>query len=258
MPPGTTVARLRMEVITKTRIVRRVVDVSTNTRLQTVARIIRTARGWWEKRQYRFNFGDQKYGDGHNRGAGVRQAQAKHFGEALGKNTEFEFVHDITGGTAQQVVVESVTETNMPETAYPKLIQAAGTLAIVDLTPDDAAHHWVDEANDPRAGRRQVAIDMLIDESERADHDHRCAEMGVETIRRARRGALRSHQEGSARKPTAGGLDAEAEAEPPDITGATKYKPIVLRMKTETERPNARGPKYGTRWRTSQRRKQAS
>ena len=239
MNAETTVARLRMEVITPTRIVRRVVDVSTKTGLQTVAAIIRTARGWWEDRHYRFHFGDERYADGNNRGANVRQAKGKALGEALAENRTFDFLHDITGGTGQTIVIESITRSSKPETAYPVLVEAAGTLALQDLTPHDSAHHWVRDADDLYAHNREYAIEMTMDEATRAEHDLFGIGVAIDSIRLSRRGPLRSHQEGSARNPTSHGLKPEPETEPPSYRTQGTHKPIVLKLKTGSKRPTA-------------------
>ena len=194
MQPKTTVARLRIEVITRTRIVRRIVDVSTKTGLGTVARIIRTARGWWEDRHYRFKFEAEEYGDGTNRGAGVRQAKGKALGGPLGEHTSFDFVHDITAGTSQTIQVESVSERDEPETAFPTVVETAGILAVEDLTPNDGAHRWVTQAADPDADDRNHAIEMLLDEGQRAELEQHWVKSEVNGIRIGRQGPLRSHQ----------------------------------------------------------------
>ena len=195
MRPRSTIARLRMEIITPTRIVRRVIDVSTRTRLPTLARVIRAARGWWKEKHYRFDFGPEKYGDDNKRGADVRQANGKALGEALGDHTSFDFVHDITGGRSQTIQVESISERDKPETAFPAVVEAAGTLAVEDLTPDDTAHRWVTEANDPNAcNRNHAIIEMLLDEGKRAELEQHWVKSEVNGIRLGRQGPLRSYQ----------------------------------------------------------------
>ena len=239
MQPKTTVARLRIEVITRTRIVRRIVDVSTKTGLGTVARIIRTARGWWEDRHYRFKFEAEEYGDGTNRGAGVRQAKGKALGGPLGEHTSFDFVHDITAGTSQTIQVESVSERDEPETAFPTVVETAGILAVEDLTPDDGAHRWVTQAADPDADDRNHAIEMLLDEGQRANREKFWVESGIDSIRLGRRGPLRSHQEGSRRKATGRELPPEPETEPQRFPNQGDRKPLVLRINDDAERPTA-------------------
>ena len=255
MNAETTVARLRMEVITPTRIVRRVVDVSTKTGLQTVAAIIRSGRGWWEDRHYRFHFGDERYADGNNRGANVRQAKGKALGEALGENRTFDFLHDITGGTGQTIVIESITRSSKPETAYPVLVEAAGTLALPDLTPHDSAHHWVKDADDLYAHSREYAIEMTMDEATRAEHDLFGIGVAIDSIRLSRRGPLRSHREGSARNPTSHGLKPEPETEPPSYrTQGTHMTVSRTSRSRRTARPHAAGRGCGRTTRTTPRR----
>ncbi len=58
---ATGAARLRIEMHTPTRIVRRVIDVSMATKLPKLASIIRTARGWVTSRPYEFRVNGQTY-----------------------------------------------------------------------------------------------------------------------------------------------------------------------------------------------------
>ena len=240
MPPKTTVARLRIEIITKTRIVRRVIDVSTKTGLPTLARVIRAARGWWKEKHYRFNFGPEKYSNRSKRGADIRQANGKALSEALGDHTSFEFVHDITAGRSQTIQVESISKRDEPETAFPAMVEAAGTLAIEDLTPDDTAHQWVADATGQEACNRNRAIEMLLNEGKRAELEQFWIESGIDGIRLGRRGPLRSHQEGSARKPGPSGLPPEPETETERFPSTGKHKALVLRINDDdAERPTA-------------------
>ena len=238
---ATTVARLRIEIVTETRIVRRVVDVSNSTSLPMVARIIRRARQWWEDREYQFRFGDRTYTSTKGRGREAMAASTKNtrLGDALGDARSFEFVHNLTTNRRLTVEIMELREATEPETAFPKTVEVAGTLAVEDLTPDDSLHAMIVDADDPESGRQEAARQLCQDEHKRADHDQGRVKTDIDQIRLSRRGALRSHQRGAKRRAGAAGLPPEPETERRRWSTEGTHKPLVLRIGPVDPAPEA-------------------
>ena len=210
-------ARLRMEVASPTRIVRRQVELSVAMTLKMVALTIRGAWGLWETdREWRFVIGGATYAStkrkvasaDHRGGAGKRI-----FGKVLGDCREFEFVHNIGRDRRVKVEVAALGECGEPETAFPRLTEAAGVIAVSELTPDDSDHHLVIVSDDTGSYGQADAIAQIHDDELRAAEDHRRRHWAVDTVRRKRRGPLRSHQTASRRNKGVG-LAPEPETEP--------------------------------------------
>ena len=146
----TRIARLRIEVRTTTRLVLRVVEISTRTTLPTVARIIRAARGWYKNRAFKFAAGDTVWTSTRSRqGGDHRPASNRQFLEVLEKGPAFEFTHDIGRNRKLTILVEDVHESAEPETAYPRMTDAVGTLTVNDLTPEDSYYWIIEERGNP-------------------------------------------------------------------------------------------------------------
>ena len=199
----TTIARLRIDERTPTRIVRRDIKVSTRMTLRMLARTIRAACGLWdEKRHWRYEIGEATYSSGpagDGGGSACRTAMQRRIEQVLNEAPEFVFVHNISRNRRLNVEVRAIVESDEPETAFPRLTDAVGAIEIQALTPDDGAHRLVVDAGDPGSFRHTHAVELWHDEEARCKRDIRAAEMNVDSLRRRRRGPLRSHQAGSAR-----------------------------------------------------------
>ena len=138
MDHETEVAKLRIEIRTKTRLVLRVVELTTRTTLPTTARIIRAARGWYADRAFKFAAGDTVWASTRNRRSGnERPARNRRFQEVVEKGRTVEFTHDIGRKRKLTVLIEEVHLSTEPETAYPRMTDAVGTLAVEDLRLDE-------------------------------------------------------------------------------------------------------------------------
>ena len=180
-------ARLRMEMHTPTRIVRRVIDVSMTTKLPALANIIRTGRGWVKNRPYEFRLNGETYR--HRAGLhrkGCRSVHGRKLGDVLGEARSFTFIHHITAERSQRVDVETLAKSE-DESAFPRLIEALGTLALGDLTPDDRDHQYTMDAANPQARNRRVAVQMCGDEELRALADQAWVKLGIDAIRQGER-----------------------------------------------------------------------
>ena len=193
---GTEVARLQMEVRTRTRLVRRIVDVATSTALPIVAKVLRTTRGWIDRKQnYRFTASEEAWTNTVKRRDGHRHpAKGRQLSDVLRAGTTFEFVHNTTDGTAVTVTAEKILKTEQPATAYPMLHDAAGTLAIEDLTDDDGSYFLFQQLGSPERWMQDHGMRLLADERLRTEQERLHIEQGLEIIRRRRRGPLLRHQ----------------------------------------------------------------
>ena len=192
--PTTQVARLRIDVRTPTRIVRRIVDVSMATQLPKVARILRAARGWTGNRGYTFEIDGRVYrgkagqqqeretplrparerpagpgGPGRRSLRGQLMADGLRLDDALGETRRFTFIQNVTARRSQVVEVERLGASNEPEEAFPRLVEAVGTLALSELTADDENRRYLIDAQSPRANEQAWAIEMCSDEARRAE-----------------------------------------------------------------------------------------
>lgn len=214
----TTIARLRIDERTPTRIVRRDIEVSTRMTLHMLARTIRAACGLWnDKPHWRYEIGDATYSsapEGEGGGSAARTATRRRIEQVLKDAREFVFVHNISRGRRLDVEVRAVVESEEPETAFPRLTDAVGAIEIQALTPDDGAHMLAVDAGDTGSFRHTYAVELCHDEEARCERDLRAAEMDVDSLRRKRRGPLRSHQAGSARH-GGRGVPREPSTEPP-------------------------------------------
>ena len=206
--PTTQVARLRIDVRTPTRIVRRIVDVSMATQLPKVARILRAARGWTGNRGYTFEIDGRVYrgkagqqqeretplrparerpagpgGPGRRSLKGQLMADGLRLDDALGETRRFTFIQNVTARRSQVVEVETLGASNEPEEAFPRLVEAVGTLALSELTADDENRRYLIDAQSPRANEQAWAIEMCSDEARRAEVDSMAAESAIEMIR---------------------------------------------------------------------------
>ena len=97
----TTVATLHMEMISTTRIVRRIVEVSTATALPTVAKVIRGTRGLVRRRS-RLAFVIGETTDTSTKGRAAKNkaaAKSRRLHDILKADTRaFDFVHNVTDG----------------------------------------------------------------------------------------------------------------------------------------------------------------
>ena len=239
----TRIATLRIEVRTTTRLVLRVVEVSTRTTLPTVARIIRAARGWYKNRAFKFAAGDTVWTSTRSRqGGDQRPARNRQFLEVLEKGRAFEFTHDIGRNRKLTILVEDVHESAEPETAYPRMTDAVGTLAVNDLTPEDSYYWIIEERDNPRSYRQSDAIELCNDEDKRAELDCIFRSASVEQIRTRRRGPLRSHQPESRRHGPGPGLPREPETEPDrGLRGeAREHQPVRLKLQPDDRPPTAK------------------
>ena len=92
----TEVAKLRIEIRTKTRLVLRVVELTTRTTLPTTAKIIRAARGWYADRAFKFAACDTVWTSTRSRRSGnERPARNRRFLEVVQKGRRVEFTHDV-------------------------------------------------------------------------------------------------------------------------------------------------------------------
>ena len=90
---------------------------------------------------------------GHESG-NERPARNRRFVEVVQKGRTIEFTHDIARKRKLTLLIEAVHLTAEPETAYPRMTDAVGTLAVHDLTPDDS-YYWIIEERDNPTNPRQ-------------------------------------------------------------------------------------------------------
>ena len=239
----TRIAKLRIDQRTPTRIVRREVDVSMRMTLRMLARTIRAATGLHDaKRHCRYEIGGGAYGSAPGGGAGGRRgnaAMALRLEQVLKDARELVFVHNIERGRRLAIEVREVRDTDEPETAFPRLTDAVGTIEIEALTPDDADHAYTVDADDTESRRHAHAVEMCHDEEKRSRTDLRMAEMCIDQVRLARRGPLRSHQAGSARR-GGGGLAPEPATEPKRFGPRRRTAPEALQLPADGSGPTAR------------------
>ena len=200
-----------MEIRTPTRLVRRIVDVATSTALPIVASVLRTTRGWIDQGQdYQFTASGQGWTNAIKRRDGDRHpAKGRRLNEVLRIGATFEFMHNTADGTAVTVTTEEILKTDEPATAYPSLHDAAGTLAIEDLTDNDGSYFLLGQLGSREPWMQDHAMQLLTDERLRAKHERLQIELGLETIQMRRRGPLLRHQPRARRQ----GSDGEPEAE---------------------------------------------
>ena len=183
----TEAARLRMEMHTPTRVVRRVIDVSMTTKLPTLAHIIRTARGWEKKRPYEFRINGERYREqGGLQRKGWVSVHGRRLEDVLGEARSFTFIHHLRAERIQHIDVERLAKSE-DESAFPRVIEALGTLAVGDLTPDDRNHQYTMEAGNPGADNRRLAVQMCRDEELRALADQAWVRLGIDAIRQGGR-----------------------------------------------------------------------
>ncbi|MCY4508623.1 MAG: hypothetical protein OXG35_16950 [Acidobacteria bacterium] len=239
----TEVARLRIEIRTKTRLVLRVVELTTRTTLPTTAKIIRRARGWHANQAFKFAVGDTVWTSTRSRTSGnERPAKNRQFAEIVQKGRSIEFTHDIGRKRKLTVLIEDIHLSTKPETAYPRMTDAVGTLAVHDLTPDDSYYWIVEERDDPTSFRQSSAIELCNDEEQRAELDCLYRAVDIDEIRLSRRGPLRSHQPGSRRHGPGPGLPREPETAPGHElrVGTQDHQPVRLKLRPDDRPPTVK------------------
>ena len=73
------------------------------------------------------------------------------------------------------------------ESTFPRVIEALGTLALGDLTPDDRDHQYTMDAANPLARNRRLAVQMCRDEELRALAGQAWVKLGINAIRQGER-----------------------------------------------------------------------
>ena len=193
----TEIARLRMEIRTPSRVVLRVVDIATATPLPIAAKTIRIARHWLNQdRHYQFRAGGRTWSSAAGRrNGGVEPAARRHLREVLDTSKTFEFIHEAgIPGTAVQLTADEITTGDRPETDYARLHDAAGTLAIEDLSDEDGFSDLFERIKDKSESLREYAAALLFDDAERARNELMIIDMALESLRNTRRGPLLRHR----------------------------------------------------------------
>ena len=236
----TTIATLRVDRTSTTRIVRREVEVSLRMSLDMVARTLRAACSLaGDKRRGELRIGEHTYGVGEGkRRQGVKAASGRSLGSVLGEATAIAFMHNLSEKREVVADVVAIRETEQPEAAFPALTAAIGTIAFTDLTADDYGHQDVVDADDPCSWRHEHAVEMAQDEEKRAIIDKASSKSAVDSLRLSRRGPLRSHQPGSARN-TGLGLAPEPDTKAERWAASTPDKPVVVTIGPGTQKPKA-------------------
>lgn len=217
----TTIAKLRIEVRTTTRLMLRRIEMTTRTTLPTVAKVIRRARGWYADGAFRFASNGKIWSSTRRRRDGTKlPARNRRLEDVIEGSQEFVFTHDGAGRRTLTVEVEGVTESPESETAFPKLTDCAGVLALDDLTLDDSTYWIIGERYDQTSTRREFALELCSNEGKRAEYTEAWASVDINQIRLRRRGPIRSHQSSSKRRG-----DAGLAPEPETAKSASRRKP---------------------------------
>ena len=198
------VARVRIELQSVTPTVWRRVDVPLSCTLAALHDVIQIAMGWTDSHLHEFTVGKRVYGMA-DAGYDLDDDRKVYKDSSIRLKTviergfdRFRYLYDFGDHWEHEVIVEDVRD-GEDGIDYPAFVEGARRCPPEDVGAARGFMSFLEAALDPAHEEHRSMIEWYGGPYDPADIDERLVRMSLETMARARRGALASHRRGGRR-----------------------------------------------------------